>query len=272
MEDSLESKYTRLLDSLSKAGGVLVAFSGGVDSTFLLHAAREALGDDVVAATIDTPYIPRWELNEAQDFIAATGGRHVMVKMDFPEELRDNPPDHCYTCKKQLFGRLLEVARENGLDQVLDGTNVDDLADYRPGLKALRELDIWSPLKEAGLTKQDIRDLSRKMQLPTWDKPSFACLLSRMPIGTRVTNADLLRVEQAEVFLTSLGFRGVRVRYHGEVARIEVPSTRVAELVEKNENNTIDRRLKELGFRHVAVDLTGYTMGSLNPISEKSQG
>lgn len=267
-----DRKYDRLLELLKEAGSALVAYSGGVDSTFLLHAARSALGDRVAAATIDTPYIPRWEIREAREFIAPLGVRHIVVEMDFPDELRTNPADHCYTCKKRLFGTLLDVADANGLAHVLDGTNVDDLGDYRPGLKALRELNILSPLMEAGLTKQDIRDLSRRFGLPTWDKPSFACLLSRMPIDTKVNDADLRRVELSEVFLMSLGFRGVRVRSHGGVARIEVPKDRIQDLVQANENNKIDRYLKELGFRHVALDLTGYTMGSLNPASEETKG
>lgn len=265
MNATATERYQALLAILRDTGGAVVAFSGGVDSTLLLHAAREALGDRAVAATVATPYIPRWEVAEAEAFTAGLGIPHTVVTMDFPDELRMNPADHCYTCKRRLFTRLQGEARQLGLDQVLDGTNVDDLGDYRPGLTALRELGILSPLMEAGLTKGDIRALSKEFGLPTWDKPSFACLLSRMPADSEVTDDALRRVEQAEVFLMTHGFRAVRVRCHGDVARIEVPTYQVPDLVAANATHGIDTRLKELGFRHVAVDLAGYTMGSLNP-------
>lgn len=266
--ETLSLKYEKLLASLSEAQSAIVAFSGGVDSTLLLHAAKEALGDKALAVTISTPYVPRWEIAEAQEFVKGLGVEHTMIELPFPEEIRMNPADHCYTCKKILFGELCELAQTRGYKQVLDGTNIDDLADYRPGLKALAELGIISPLKDAGLTKQDIRDLSREFNLPTWDKPSFACLLSRLEIDTPVTDEALQRVEHAEVFLINNGFPAVRVRCHGDVARIEVPSDQVPQLVAANALHRFDAKLKELGFRHVAVDLAGYTMGSLNPKNE----
>ena len=257
-------RYHALLTLLAETGSSLIAFSGGVDSTLLVHAAKEVLGDKAVAATIAAPHIPKWEVREARQLAESLGTRHLMLEMPFPEVLRMNPPDHCYTCKTILFRALLQTAQEHSLDCVLDGTNVDDLGDYRPGLKALNELDIISPLKDAGLTKQDIRDLSRHFGLPTWDKPSFACLLSRMEIGRRVKGTDLQRVEQAEVFLMKNGFPAVRVRTHGDVARIEVPAHQVAQLAAQAER--INRQLKELGYRHVTVDLAGYSMGSQNRI------
>ena len=261
---ALLHSYRQLLALLSETGGALIAFSGGVDSTLLLHAAQVALGKRVVAATISTPYIPRWEIAEARKFSKARGVDHRILEMGFPEELRMNPPEHCYTCKKLLFTRLLEEAERLKLPAVLDGTNIDDLNDYRPGIRALRELGIKSPLMEAGLSKQEIREMSRHLGLPTWNKPSFACLLSRMEVDRRVDEADFEKVEKAERLLMESGFPAVRVRHHGEIARIEVPREQIADLVEVDRKHGISAAIKELGYRHVTVDLRGYVMGSQN--------
>lgn len=262
--NSISSKYENLLQIIARTGGAVTAFSGGVDSTLLLHAARQILGERAVAVTISTPYVPRWELKEACRFTEEAGIRHEIVEIPFPEELRFNPPEHCYTCKKILFNRLLQAAQDNGFSRVLDGTNMDDLDDYRPGIRALRELNILSPFVEAGLTKQEIRELSRQLSLPTWKKPSFACLLSRMPVNTEVTDSALRQVEEAERYLMSLGFHAVRVRHHGEVARIEIPRERIPEFIKVAEQHDIDSQIKNTGYRHVALDLGGYSMGSLN--------
>ncbi|WP_319776982.1 ATP-dependent sacrificial sulfur transferase LarE [Maridesulfovibrio sp.] len=258
------SKYDKLLEILAETDGAVIAFSGGVDSTLLLHAAKEALGEKTIAASIATPYVPQWEQREAKEFTRKISVKHVVVEMDFPAELRMNPPDHCYTCKKILFGKLLEEAQRQGLEHVFEGTNIDDLSDYRPGIKALRELGIRSPFVEAELTKQEIRDLSQRFDLPTWNKPSFACLLSRMPVGIEVTNEALQQVEKAEFFIMGIGFPAVRVRHHGDVARIEVPADRLQEFIEANKVHGINNKLKEFGYRHVSLDLGGYKMGSLN--------
>lgn len=257
-------KYRTLLGELRSLGRAVIAFSGGLDSTFLLHAARQALGDGVLAVTISTPYMAQAEVEEAVRAALAMQAAHRVLDVPFPELLRDNPPQRCYLCKKALFSLLAQVAAAEDIGHVLDGTNLDDLDDYRPGLRALGELGVKSPLLTAGLTKQDIRDLSREHGLATWDKPAAACLLSRIPHGTRIEDAELRRIDQAEQFLKDLGFTAVRLRSHGELARIEVPQGQVAEIVEADRRFGIDARLKSLGYRHVAVDLAGYRMGSLN--------
>lgn len=257
-------KYRSLLHALQQMGKAVVAFSGGVDSTFLLHAAREALGANVLAVTLATPYIPRSELAEAKALADSLGVRHRVVVEPFPEAIRNNPPDHCYLCKRHLFSALLAMAAEERIDHVLEGTNCDDLQDFRPGLRALRELGIESPLLKAGLTKDDIRRLSRNLGLSVWDKPAKACLLSRIPQDTRVEEAELRRIEEGEEFLDRIGFPAVRLRSHGEIARIEVPLEEVPALIAAARQHGVDDRLKGLGYRHVTVDLAGYRRGSLN--------
>jgi uncharacterized protein len=259
-----DEKYRNLLGSLGPMGKAVVAFSGGLDSSFLLHAARQALGDGVLAVTLVTAYMPQSEIEEAKKFARDMRVRHLALAVPFPEALRDNPPQRCYLCKLGLFSLIKDLAAGEAIAHVLDGTNLDDLDDYRPGLKALGELDVVSPLLCAGLTKTDIRELSREHGLPTWNKPAGACLLSRLPHGRRVEDAELRRIDQAEDFLKELGFAAVRLRSHGDLARIEVPRERVAEVVEADRLHGIEARLRALGYRHVTVDLAGYRMGSLS--------
>jgi uncharacterized protein len=257
----------RLIDAM---GSVLVAYSGGVDSAYLLKVAVERLGPKVLAVTADSPSIPREELEAATELAERIGAWHAVIATD---EMNDadyvaNAPDRCYHCKKTLFSLLTEYAREQGYEHIVEGTNLTDLSDYRPGSRAVAEFAVLSPLKEAGLTKDEIRELSRKAGLPTWDKPAAPCLSSRIPYGSPVTIEKLSRIEQAEGFIRSLGFTEFRVRDHGDIARIEVPRTDMPRLIESDPADAISARLKRLGYRYVAVDLIGFRSGSLNEVLE----
>ena len=268
-----DERYERLQRELRPLGRALVAFSGGVDSTFLLHAAREVLEGGVLAVTLATPYAFRAEVEEGRAAARGMGVRHEVLDVPFLEAIRENPPDRCYTCKRHLFSLLRGLAAKEGIEHVLDGTNADDLSDYRPGLRALRELGIESPLLAADLSKADVRELSKACGLSTWSKPAAACLLSRIPHGARIEEIELRRIEAAEIFLRGLGFAAVRLRSHGDVARIEVPAEHIPELVAAASVYGVDVKLKSLGYRHVAVDLAGYRMGSLNePDNERIAG
>lgn len=255
--------YERLLERLGEMKVAAVAFSGGADSTFLLAAARVALGERVLALTAVTPYMERQEITETLSLSASLGVRHELVELPMPEGMKSNPPERCYLCKHALYERLAAVARDAGFPRVLDGSNLDDLDDYRPGLRALRELGIESPLLDCGIDKAEVRRLSAELGLPTSDKPTNACLLTRLPIGARVSMEDLQRIEEAERILIERGYRWVRVRLHDGLARIEVsPEERVQLLGEGEE---VAAALQQLGFRHVTLDLLGYRMGSMNP-------
>ena len=259
-------KLDALRASLRDLGSALVAFSAGVDSTFLLRVAHEELGDRCVAATIRAPFVPEKEFDEAVSFCREVGVEHVVLDADLASipMFAENPPDRCYHCKRYLFSRLVALARERGIAAVVEGSNLDDDRDYRPGARAIRELGVRSPLREAGLAKSEIRELSRSLGLPTADKPSAACLASRIPYGDRITPALLDRVGRAEALVADRfpGLAQLRVRVHGDLARLEVPPAEIPRL--SPALPSLSAALLPLGFARVEIDPRGYRTGSLN--------
>ncbi|PFN99398.1 TIGR00268 family protein [Bacillus sp. AFS076308] len=262
---SHQFKYEKLLESLKGFNRVAVAFSGGVDSTFLLKAAVEALGaKNVLAVTSDAETYPERELKEAMSLAKEIGCEHLVIhtsELNIPG-YAENPINRCYFCKQELFTNLIPVAQERGFDQVIFGAIADDLSDYRPGFKAAKEKGVRAPLQDVELTKADIRALSYQMNLRTWDKPSFACLSSRIPYGEKITQEKLTMIDKAEQFLMDLGFRQVRVRQHEKLARIEVVPQDIQKLAGFNE--MIVSKLKSIGYMYITIDLQGYRSGSLN--------
>jgi len=263
-----DEKLDALRRSLRQIGSVGVAFSGGVDSSFLLKVAADELGGRAVAITARAEIYPERELELAAELARELGIRHVFVDVDplAIGEFVSNPPERCYHCKRAVFGAIREAAAGLGIDHVADGGNMDDTSDWRPGSRAVAELGVRSPLKEAGLGKAEIRELSRRMGMPTADLPSRACLASRFPYGTRITKEDLAKVAEAEKALEELGFEALRVRHHGPIARIELRPEDIARASEPSTRAKIVSALKALGYAYVALDLEGYRTGSLNEV------
>jgi uncharacterized protein len=257
-------KFDNLLKYLKGMERVAVAFSGGVDSTLLLKAAQLALNDKVLAISVKTNYIPAWEIEEAHNFAKQLGVRHKVFDFPFLHQLKENPKDRCYWCKTHLFKHMLSESKKEGFTTLIDGTNFDDLKDYRPGLQALKELQIKSPFLELKITKPEIRKFSQQLNLPTWEKPAYACLLTRIPYDQEVNNSDLRRIEQAEKYLRSLGFKGSRVRIHTGLARVEIMKDEMENILTPELFKKISRELKELGFTYVTLDMEGYRTGSHN--------
>lgn len=266
----LQEKYSNLRGIISGYPDLLVAYSGGVDSTLLLKVAVDVLKDRALGIIGVSPSLATSELEGAIGTARKFGLPYHLVKTHEmqDENYASNPPDRCYFCKKELFTEMFDYAAENGYRIIADGTNLDDVGDYRPGQQAAHELQVVSPLKEAGLTKQAIREISRYLNLPTWNKPELACLASRLPAGTRLTEEALRRVEQAEQFLKSKGFRIVRVRHHEELARIEVSPHEIARFMNTELREQVFERFKAIGYQFITLDLQGYRQGSLNQLHQ----
>ena len=263
-----DEKWDRLRSLLRDMNLAVLAYSGGVDSSVLLRAASEVLGQNLIAVTAISETYPPAELEPAKEFAASLGVRHRILATDelIRDEFSRNSPDRCYHCKQELFGKLRQIADSEGIAFILDGSNTDDLRDYRPGRKAAAAFSVRSPLAEAGLSKQDIRDLARKMGLPMWDKPSLACLSSRIPYGTPITRELLTNIQAAEDIIRSIGIRQVRVRHHGDTARIEVEPQDLVLLASGDVRQRVVDAFKELGYVYVCLDLEGYRTGSMNAV------
>ncbi|MBQ3379750.1 MAG: ATP-dependent sacrificial sulfur transferase LarE [Clostridia bacterium] len=264
--DRLHRKYDILKEDLISMKSAAVAFSGGVDSTFLLKAAHDVLGENVTAITVRSPLFPARETGGSASFCSREGIKQIIIDVDSLKipGFKDNPPDRCYICKRELFIRMKDEAAKLGTTNVLEGSNTDDEGDYRPGRAAVKELGVKSPLLDAGLSKGEIRALSKELGLETWRKPSFACLASRFVYGETITREKLLKIEEAETFLFERGFTQVRVRMHNDTARIEIDPSEFDKILSRDTAKNIDAFFKSLGFIYVTLDLGGYKTGSMN--------
>jgi uncharacterized protein len=266
MNQELNNKFEHLKAYLQELGSVAVAFSSGVDSTFLLKVAHDVLGDHVIAVTAQSCSFPQRELNEAKAFCKKEGIRHFICESEELEieGFSKNPPNRCYLCKKELFEKIQELAKKEGIAYVVEGSNLDDNGDYRPGLQAVAELGVKSPLRKAELSKAEIRTISKELGLSTWEKQSFACLSSRFVYGEEITKEKLSMIDRAEQLLLDLGFHQLRVRIHGKMARIEVLPDEFERLMQPQIRTEVVEKLTEFGFTYVTMDLKGYRTGSMN--------
>jgi uncharacterized protein len=262
----IDEKYRALRSLLKKTGGLVVGYSGGCDSALLAALARETLGDQALCVFFSFEAYPQREVEQALNTSVALGLSAMIVEEEMlaDADFAANTPERCYFCKKKMFSRLFEIGREFSLDVVADGSNRDDFGENRPGRRAALEMGVISPLEEAGFTKDEVRKLSRQMNLPTWDKPSFACLATRIPYGIPLESASLERIGRAERFLDEAGFHQVRVRHHGDIARIEVAPDEIERMATPETGKIVASELKKLGYLYVALDLTGYKTGSMD--------
>lgn len=266
LNEELQNKLSRLEKYIADLGSLAVGFSGGVDSTFLLKVAYDTLGDKALAVTSVDASIPERELDEAKRFCNDNGIAHVICRVDPLKEegYRKNTADRCYYCKRMIFSEIKRIAAGHGIEYVAEGSNIDDLGDYRPGLRAVEELSVVSPLREAWLSKSDIRAISKAMGLPTWSKPAYACLASRFVYGEEITEEKLKMIDLAEQFLIEHGFYEERVRMHGTIARIEVPGSDIPRLASDEIRTQVYERFRQIGFSFVTLDMQGYRRGSMN--------
>lgn len=264
MNKLYNEKYEDLKNYIKSLKKIAVAFSGGVDSTFLLKVCQDAIGKDVIAITVKAPYIPDREIKEVESIIKELKIEHYFLEFPMLEEIKYNPEDRCYICKTHVFSKIKEFSNRMGIDYVVDGSNLDDTKDYRPGMRALKELNIKSPLLECKLGKKDIREISKELGLITWDKPSYACLLSRIPYGEEIKLEELNKIEKGENYLAEAGFKGARIRSYGDLARIEVYNEQINNLLDKDVRKSIIEGLKNVGYKYVTLDLEGYRTGSMN--------
>ena len=266
-----EQKYENMKAYIWELGSVAIAFSGGVDSTFLLKSAHDVLGDKAIAITARSFSFPKRELDEATTFCGQEGITQIICDTKELEidGFSKNPPNRCYLCKHEIFSNILSIAKKHGINHVAEGSNMDDTGDYRPGMIAIKELDVKSPFRYSELYKHEIRQLSKKMGLPTWNKPSFACLASRFPYGEEITVPRLTMIDKAEQFLLDMGFTQVRVRFHGNLARIETDTDGFTFMMSENNREIIHTAFKEIGFTYIAMDLLGYRTGSMNETLDK---
>jgi uncharacterized protein len=268
-----QDKLKQLEDHIGKMGSLAVAYSGGVDSTFLLKVAHDVLQDQVIAVTARSSTYPEREFKETAEYTRSAGIKHIVIQSEELEieGFTDNPPNRCYLCKYELFSKIKEVAGKHRIQYIAEGSNIDDLGDYRPGMQAIKQLGIISPLKDAGLGKDAVRKLSKQMGLPTWDKPAFACLASRFPYGEKITRDKLAMVDRAEQYLLNLGFKQVRVRHHGDTARIEVAESERLKFFDPELMDNVYKQFQKIGFAYAALDLKGYRTGSMNEVIDTRQ-